>query len=266
MADVENMEEIRDFVRETYGRIATEGGGCCSSSCCPTDGTGTPGARTSAGLGYRDRDLAAVPAGSNLGLGCGNPDPVARLQRGETVLDLGSGGGLDCFLAARQVGSQGHLIGVDMTAEMVRLARQNLSDGDVDNVEFRLGEIEHLPVADGIVDVIMSNCVINLLPDKPAVFREAIRVLKPGGRLAVSDIVATSPVPSSGRRDPRAVASCLGGAATVTEITEILSNCGFVDVRIDTVEQSAEIVKDWAAPLALQGDFVSATIQAWKPA
>ena len=265
MDDRESMEEIRGVVRETYGRIAAQGG-CCSSSCCRTDGAATSRAKTSAELGYRDRDIASAPAGANLGLGCGNPDSVARLRRGETVLDLGSGGGLDCFLAVRRVGSQGRVIGVDMTAEMVTLARQNLRDADVGNVEFRLGEIEHLPVADGIVDVIMSNCVINLSPDKPAVFSEAIRVLKPGGRLAVSDVVATTPVPPSRRRDLRAVASCLGGAATVTEITEVLSSCGFVDIRIDTAQQSAEVVRDWAARRGLRDDVVSATIQAWKPA
>ena len=259
------MEETTRFVRETYGQIAVRGGDCCSSSCCHNDDAETPSAKTSARLGYRATDLTSVPQHSNLGLGCGNPHPLARLQEGETVLDLGSGGGLDCFLAARQVASGGHVIGVDMTAEMVSLARQNLSECEGDHVEFRLGEIEHLPVADNCVDVVMSNCVINLSQDKAAVFAEAIRVLTPGGRLAISDMVATAPLPQSLRRDPRAVASCLGGAATVPEITDMLYGCGFVDVRIDTLERSDERVETSAAPRGLHDDIVSATIEARKP-
>ena len=260
------MEETTRFVRETYGQIAVEGGDCCSSSCCHTHDAKTSSAKTSARLGYRDTDLTAVPQRSNLGLGCGNPHCIAELREGETVLDLGSGGGLDCFLAARQVGSGGHVIGVDMTAEMVSLARQNLTESDVDHVEFRLGEIEHLPVADGCVDVVMSNCVINLSPDKAAVFTEAMRVLKPGGRLAISDMVATAPLPRSLRRDLCAVASCLGGVATVSEITDLLRGSGFVDVRIDRLERSDERVKTWAPPRGLHDDIVSATIEARKPA
>ena len=255
------MEKSTRFVRETYGQIAVEGGDCCSSSCCQYDDAETPSAKTSARLGYRDTDLTSVPRRSNLGLGCGNPHPVAQLREGETVLGLGSG--LDCFLAARQVGSRGHVIGVDMTAEMVSLARQNLNESDVDHVEFRLGEIEHLPVADGCVDVVMSNCVINLSPGKTAVFAEAMRVLKPGGRLAISDMVATAPLPQSLHRDLRAVASCLGGAVTVSEITDMLLGSGFADVQIDTLERSVET---WAAPRGLHYDIVSATIEARKPA
>ena len=260
------MDDTKRFVRATYGQIAGEGGDCCSSSCCQDDDGETLPATTSARLGYRDTDLASVPQGSNLGLGCGTPHRLAELQEGETVLDLGSGGGLDCFLAARQVGSRGHVIGVDMTAEMVSLARQHLNAHGVDHVDFRLGEIEHLPVADGCVDVVMSNCVINLSPDKAAVFLEAMRVLKPGGRLAISDVVATAPVPPSLRRDLGAVARCLGGAATVSEITDMLSGTGFVDVRIETLERSDESVRTWAAPRGLRDDIVSATIEARKPA
>ncbi len=262
---MEKTEETTRFVREKYGHIAEQGGDCCSSSCCQGDDAGTPRSKT-ARLGYRDTDLAAVPQRANLGLGCGNPHQIAELQEGETVLDLGSGGGLDCFLAARQVGSRGHVIGVDMTSEMVSLARQNLNDSDVHHVEFRLGEIEHLPVADRCIDVIMSNCVINLSPDKAAVFTEAMRVLKPGGRLAISDVVATAPLPQSRRQDLRAVASCLGGAATVSEITGLLSGSGFVDVRIDTLEQRDERVETCTAPPSLHDDIVSATIEARKPA
>ena len=261
------MDETRRVVRETYGQIAAEGGGCCSSSCCHDDEDAeTPSVETSARLGYRDTDLASVPHGSNLGLGCGNPHRRADPQEGETVLDLGSGGGLDCFLAARQVGRGGHVIGVDMTAEMVSLARQNLNESNVEHVEFRLGEIEHLPVADACVDVVMSNCVVNLSPDKAAVFAEAMRVLKPGGRLAISDVVATAPLPLSLRRDLHAVASCLGGAATVSEITDMLTGSGFVDVRIDTHERRDERVVGWTASRGLQDDIVSATIEARKPA
>ena len=261
------MDEMKRVVRETYGQIAAEGGDCCSSSCCyDRDGdTETPSVKMSARLGYRDTDLASVPPGSNLGLGCGNPHGRADLQEGETVLDLGSGGGLDCFLAARRVGRGGHVIGVDMTPEMVSLARQNLNGSDADHIEFRLGEIEHLPVADACIDVVMSNCVINLSPDKAVVFAEAMRVLKPGGRLAISDVVATAPVPLSMRRDPRAVASCLGGAATVSDISDILYGIGFVDIRIDTHEHRDQTVEGWTTPRRLPDDIVSATIEARKP-
>ena len=170
----ETEEETRRVVRERYGQIATQGGDCCSSNCCQPDGE-TPSDHQSERLGYRDTDLSVAPAASNLGLGCGNPHLIARLREGETVLDLGSGGEFDCFLAARQVTSAGRVIGVDMTPEMVALARRNLADVAVDHVDFRLGEIEHLPVADGCVDVILSNCVVNLSPDKPAVFSRLLK-------------------------------------------------------------------------------------------
>ena len=263
---MQEMEQTKRFVRETYRQIAVEGGDCCASSCCQDEVAETRSAGTRARLGYRDTELASVPHGSNLGLGCGNPHRVAELQEGETVLDLGSGGGLDCFLAARQVGSRGHVIGVDMTAEMVTLARHHLNDSDLDHVDFRLGEIEHLPVADGCIDVVMSNCVINLSPDKAAVFREARRVLKPGGRLAISDVVATAPLPSSLRRDLRMVASCLGGAATVSELTDMLSRSGFVDVRIETLERRNESGRTSVVPRRLHDHVVAATIQARKSA
>jgi len=237
------MEQARRFARERYGLIATQGGGYCSSSCCRADAAEPQPAGRSGRLGYADADLASVPKGSNPGLVCGNPHLVAWLQGGETVLDLGSGGGLDFFLAARKVGITGHVIGVDMTAEMVSLARKNLSDVAVDNVDFRLGEIEHLPVADRVVDVIMSNCVVNLSPDKAAVFKEAMRVLKPGGRLAMTDVVATVP-----------------------EITDMRSSSGFVDIRITPLEQSDEILKAWEVRRRPRHDVVSATIEARKPA
>lgn len=261
---IETREETKRVVRERYGQIATKGGDCCSSSCCQP-GSETPPDRQSERLGYDDTDLSSAPTASNLGLGCGNPHLIAGLRVGETVLDLGSGGGFDCFLAARQVTSAGRVIGVDMTAEMVALARHNLAEVDLDHVDFRLGEIEHLPVADGSVDVIMSNCVVNLSPDKLAVFREAMRVLKPGGRLAISDVVATTPLPESLRRDLHAVASCLGGAATLSDITEMLSSIGFVDVQIGTLAHSREIVSAWDTRRGLHNYIASATIEGRKP-
>jgi SAM-dependent methyltransferase len=255
------MDEIRKAVRESYGQIASRGGSCCAPSCCTPDAA-PPAAETSKRLGYSDEDVSGVPEGANLGLGCGNPRAIAALRPGETVLDLGSGAGFDCFLAAKQVGADGHVIGVDMTAEMVSLARENAATAGVSNVEFRLGEIEHLPVADASVDVILSNCVINLSPDKPSVFREAFRVLRPGGRLAISDVVATAPLPESLRNDLRAIAGCVGGAATIAELEAILTEVGFADVRVAPVDESKEIIREWAPQRGLDQYIISATIEA----
>ena len=214
MATTVDSEQVKAAVRETYGRIATEerSAGCCGSTgCCG------PGAEpTSDALGYSDEERRGAPEGADLGLGCGNPQAIAELKSGERVLDLGSGAGFDAFLAARQVGETGTVIGVDMTAEMIAKARANIGKTDLRNVEFRLGEIEHLPVADASVDVIMSNCVINLSTDKPAVFREAFRVLASGGRLAISDIVAIREIPDAVRNDLEAYAGCVSGAALVS--------------------------------------------------
>lgn len=255
-------EAIRDAVRKTYGEIATgqTSGGCCGSgaACCG------PTPSSSRSLGYSDEDLATVPEGADLGLGCGNPQAIAALRPGERVLDLGSGAGFDAFLAARQVGPLGRVIGVDMTAEMVAKARQNAATVALANVEFRLGEIEHLPVPDASIDVIMSNCVINLSPDKPAVFREAFRVLAPGGRLAISDIVALAPMPESLATDVTAYTGCVAGAGLVSELEQMLANAGFSDVRIDVKAESRAMISEWLPGRSAADYVASALIQAVK--
>jgi ubiquinone/menaquinone biosynthesis C-methylase UbiE len=209
--------------------------------------------------------MDAAPEASNMGLGCGNPTAIAALKPGETVLDLGSGGGFDCFLAAEKVGAGGHVIGVDMTPDMVEKARRNAATMGADNVEFRLGEIEHLPVADASVDAVISNCVINLSPEKAAVYRDAHRVLKPGGRLCISDIVATAPMPEELRRDMAMVSSCIGGAAEVDQITAWLEEAGFADARVSLKEESRAFIGDWAPGTGAENYIVSATIEATKP-
>jgi SAM-dependent methyltransferase len=250
---MEAMDDVRAAVRETYGNIASKGasGGCCGGSSCG----GTSAGSVSSGLGYGEAELAALPEGADLGLGCGNPQAIAFLEPGETVLDLGSGGGIDAFLAGQQVGPTGRVIGVDMTPEMLSRARKAAQKVGVANVEFRLGEIEHLPVADESIDVILSNCVINLSPEKPAVFREAYRVLKPGGRLAISDMVATAPLADAVKSDRNAYTGCVGGAATFAELESMLVEAGFVEVRVRPKSGTP-------SPEAL---VVSATIEAKRP-
>ena len=211
-------DDVRAVVREHYGNIARGTNTGCAPGCCSSAGT------AAATLGYTDAQTDAVPDGADLGLGCGNPTAIASLREGETVLDLGAGGGFDCFIAARQVGPRGKVIGVDMTADMVARARENARKVNATNVEFRLGEIEHLPVADGSVDAILSNCVINLSPDKPAVFREAFRVLRAGGRLAISDVVATGPIPVELQNQAAALAGCVAGAAPLDEVRAMLAS------------------------------------------
>ncbi len=234
--------------------------GCCAGGCgCGTTST------SSVQLGYSSEELATAPQGADLGLGCGNPQAIAALRPGETVLDLGSGGGLDCFLAARQVGPGGRVIGVDMTPEMVARARQNARTVALANVDFRLGEIEHLPVADTSVDVILSNCVINLAADKKAVYREAFRVLKPGGRLAISDVVARAELPVEIKNDLALWSSCAAGALTVAELAAVLAEAGFAAVRITPNPQSAAFIKDWAPGRGLEDLLASAAITAVKP-
>ncbi|OPY43923.1 MAG: Protein-L-isoaspartate O-methyltransferase [Methanoregulaceae archaeon PtaU1.Bin222] len=224
-------EKIRERVREGYARVAQQQCSCCgpSPSCCGSVESVDTIAQK---VGYSDEDLAATPEGANLGLGCGNPVALASLKSGETVLDLGAGPGFDCFLAARRVGETGKVIGVDMTPEMVERARETARKGDIRNVEFRLGEIEHLPVADNSVDVIISNCVINLSPDKPQVFREAFRVLKPGGRLMISDTVILKPLPDFVRQSMAAYVGCVSGAMRKQEYIDTVEAAGFVDVKI----------------------------------
>jgi SAM-dependent methyltransferase len=200
-----------------------------------------------------------------MGLGCGNPRAIAGLQAGEVVLDLGSGGGFDAFLASSEVGDSGHVIGIDMTPDMLSKARANAEKGKFSNVEFRLGEIEHLPVADNSIDVIISNCVINLSPNKPQVFRDAFRALKPGGRLAISDVVATIEMPDELKNDPQLYAGCMAGASLIDELKQIMIDAGFEKVNIEPKDESKEFIKDWAPGRSIEDYVVSANIEAVKP-
>ena len=259
---------IREAVRDRYGKIATTTGVGCG--CCSSSGSGEmvslPADKVSGAIGYSKEELKSVPEGANLGLGCGNPQAIAELKPGETVLDLGSGAGFDCFLAAGNVGEAGHVIGVDMTSEMIVKARQNAAKVGIKNVEFRLGEIEHLPAADGSIDVIISNCVVNLSPDKPDVFNDAFRVLKPGGRLAISDIVALQPLPQQMREDLALISGCVGGASPIEDLERMLHAAGFIEIDIQPLNRSRKVVGEWF-PGRNIGDYIaSATIKACKPA
>jgi SAM-dependent methyltransferase len=248
--DQADPERRRGAIRDHYARAATAPhGGCCG------------GGSGSADLGYCADELQSVPEAADLGLGCGNPQALAALREGERVLDLGSGGGLDCFLAARRVGPSGRVIGVDMTPAMLARARAHAAGQP--NVEFRLGEIEHLPVADASVDVILSNCVINLSSAKDQVCREAWRVLAPGGRLAIRDVVAIAAIPDALREDLAAHASCIAGAVSPAELERLLADAGFVQVRIEVQPDSARFIRDWSP--GAERYVASATIQARKP-
>jgi SAM-dependent methyltransferase len=256
-------DTLRQAVRDHYGataRAETSGCGCVPGGCCG------PAPEASAALGYSAAELAAVPEGANLGLGCGNPQAIAALRPGETVLDLGSGAGFDCFLAARAVGDSGRVIGVDMTPEMLTKARANAIKGGHAKVEFRLGEIEALPVADATVDVVISNCVVNLSPDKARVFAEAWRVLKPGGRLAIADIVATAELPEAVRADLALYTGCMAGASLIGEVEVLLHAAGFEQIRVTPRDASREFIRDWAPGTAVTDYVVSANIEALKPA
>jgi len=219
--------ELKDFVKQRYAQIVSQGTSCCPTCACSTDLF-----EQAKAMGYSEQELEKVPADVVMGLGCGNPTALAELQEGETVLDLGSGAGLDVFLAAQKVGERGYVIGVDMTAEMVDKARQTASRYGYQNVEFRLGEVENLPVAEGSVDVVISNCVINLSPDKLATFREAYRVLKPGGRMLISDLVTEGELPEDIRRSFAAWGGCIGGALRKSEYLDTIRQAGFTDVTV----------------------------------
>lgn len=252
--------QIKEMVRARYGGIAAAAG---AAACCgPAAERAGDKARR---VGYSETELAAVPEGANLGLGCGNPQAIAAMRPGETIVDLGSGAGFDCFLAARQVGAGGRVIGVDMTHEMLAKARANAASIGAANVEFRLGEIEHLPIADGTADVVISNCVINLVPDKAQVFRETFRVLKPGGRLAVSDVINIVPLSAELQADPTLLCGCIAGAAPRTEIEAWLAAAGFIDIRIAEQPESRAAISDWAPGRRIEDYVVSAIVAARKP-
>ena len=265
MIQLEN-DSIRNEVREEYGKIAEgyfAGCGCSVTSCC---GDASSDVKTSSmALGYSNKDVNEVPDGANMGLGCGNPQTIAELRIGETVLDLGSGGGFDCFLAAKQVGQSGHVIGVDMTPAMLSKARYNADKAHYENVEFRLGEIENLPVADASVDIIMSNCVINLSPEKSKVYQEAFRALKPGGRLAISDMIATVELPKELRNDMALFTACVSGASSMTAIESMLQEAGFENIEIEPKDRSKAFVREWLPDSKIEDYIVSATIKAIKP-
>jgi SAM-dependent methyltransferase len=256
-----NKEDTREFIRKRYATIALKGikgNGCgCGSGCCGESVTNIK--KASKNLGYSEDDFADVPEESNMGLGCGNPIAIASLKKGETVIDLGSGGGFDCFLARRQVGETGYVIGVDMIAEMVKLARENAEKSGYNNVEFRLGEIEHLPVSDNTADVIISNCVINLSLDKEQVFKEAFRVLKSGGRLSVSDVVATAELPDQIKQDLKMRAGCIAGAEYVEKIRAMMIKAGFKSIKLIPKDNGREIIKSWVPDKNIE-DFVASYI------
>lgn len=262
---MKDKEKIRKAVRDNYSKVALKGstGGCCSggSSCC---GSSNDIKESSLRIGYSSKEISGVPTESNMGLGCGNPIAIASLKEGETVLDLGSGGGFDCFLASRQVGEKGLVIGVDMTPDMIALARKNAEEDGYKNVEFRLGEIEHLPVANDSVDVIISNCVINLSPDKDKVFKETYRVLKAGGRLSISDVVATAELPDDIKQDLQMLAGCIAGAEYVENIRRMLEEASFKDIILTPKDNGQEIVRSWAPDRNVEDYVTSYIIEAKK--
>jgi len=280
-ADAEKVERVHKSVREAYSRIASGKRSCCGTgakSCC---GAPAP-SKVAKGVGYKESDLAALPDGANMGLSCGNPSAFASLRPGETVLDLGSGGGFDVFIVAQKVGEKGRAIGVDMTPDMISKARLNAvkfqKQAGFSNVEFRLGEIEHLPVADASVDVVISNCVINLSPDKPQVWREVARVLKPGGRVAVSDLALRRPLPSAVQESVAALVGCVAGAVLIEETERMLRDAGLTDIKLNARDSYIDSMAGWEDPLykdirdafpkdAKLSDFVtSLEISARKPA
>jgi SAM-dependent methyltransferase len=277
---IDEAEAVRAAVRNGYGQIAQKDGSCCSGvSCCGSNAEDST--KLANYVGYSTEELAALPEGANMGLSCGNPNALASLKPGEVVLDLGSGGGFDVFIAARKVGARGRAIGVDMTPEMLGKARKNIAayqeQSGLDNVEFRLGEIEHLPVADNSVDAVISNCVINLSPDKGQVWREIARVLKPGGRVAVSDLALFKPLPPEVKEMVEALVGCVAGAVLVSDTERMAKEAGFADIRLNAKKDYMEAMTDWQDPLYLKilehlparakaSDYVtSLEVQARKP-
>jgi len=275
----EPSERIRDTVRRGYTEIAKGKSGCCSGSspCC---GSSSPDKLAEA-IGYTVEELQALPEGANMGLSCGNPTAIAGLKPGQVVLDLGSGGGFDVFIAAKKVGVEGQSIGIDMTPEMLRKARSSISEftdkTGLNNVEFRLGEIEHLPVADSSIDVVISNCVINLSPDKQQVWNEIARVLRPGGKASISDLALKRPLPQEALRSAAAIVSCMAGAVLIDETIIMAKQAGFIDIRIDQEAYSIDVIANCNDPLyrevreslppngKLSDYIVSVNITAFKP-
>lgn len=267
--EIEKVEAqtIRENVRERYAQVARDNtlklDSGVTNSCC-----GAPvqvDVAYSEQLGYSTEEALGVPEGANLGLGCGNPHAIAQIKAGDTVLDLGSGAGFDCFLAARRVGETGHVIGVDMTPDMIDKARANAQKGNYKQVEFRLGEIEALPVEDNTIDVIISNCVVNLSPNKPQVYREAARVLKPEGRIAISDVVATAEMPAHIKNDFELYTGCMAGATPVDQLESMLQEAGLENIRITVKEGSRTFIKGWVPDSGAENYVASATIEASKP-
>ena len=250
--------DIKDTVRDHYAKVAQQAAGCC-------EGDTSGGCSISEQIGYSKEDLASLPEEAEMGLGCGNPISFAELKTGEVVLDLGSGGGVDCFLASRIVGATGKVIGVDMTPEMISKARKNAASGNYQNVEFRLGEIEHLPAGDDTVDAVISNCVINLSPSKQQVYKEAYRVLKPGGRFAVADMVALQPLPQGLKNDLAAYTGCIAGAALVSQLQTWLAEAGFENIRIRVRQPSREFIQGDTGVGKLDDYIASANVTAFKP-
>ncbi|MBL6991932.1 MAG: arsenite methyltransferase [Bacteriovoracaceae bacterium] len=249
-------DKIKNAVRGTYAKIAkNEQSQCCSNDsnpCCGPIAT------------YSESELKSAPIGANMGLGCGNPTAIASLEKGQIVLDLGSGGGFDCFLASKIVGDDGKVIGVDMTPEMISKARKNAESEGYKNVEFRLGEIENIPAANESVDVVMSNCVINLSPDKKRVFQEIFRILKSGGKIAISDIVATKEIPEALKDDLGLYAGCMAGAETISEIKKLLLEVGLKNVNITPAKNANDAIRSWSSESCLENYVVSAMIEAQK--
>jgi SAM-dependent methyltransferase len=279
--DLAKQQEIRDTVRGGYAAVAkAEESSCCGPTCC--GGQVDTAGQLAASVGYSAEELEALPEGANMGLSCGNPTALASLKEGEVVVDLGSGGGFDVFIAGRKVGASGRAIGVDMTPEMLAKARRNVAvyaeRNELDNVEFRLGEIENLPVADNTADVVISNCVINLSPDKVRVYREIARVLKSGGRIAVSDIVLKKPLPDAIRNDAQALVGCVAGALLVDELRSVIAEAGLVDLVLEekpgyvrTMEESKDHIASEVKALLAEGETIgdyiaSMNISARKPA